>query len=386
MRQADRSDVVHQDPAIATANILLFILLLYFFSTVLDLSPSIVLGGWGLLLIGLFTRAKVTASLPLLIGYAVLALFFLLGVARSNFSEESMLLFRVIVTSFVLSSLLLAVARGDFRSFWQGRAGNYFSVAVHRVSLTAFFSWAVISMLTMSTKGIIDHREIVGFGYLTIADLFALLSLSVMSRKLISAAEFVVIVLMALLVLVFLGSRTSIVIFIVGSAISARSHGISTKLAVLLLMLGSPAAYFAFPKINWDSSAFSRAQTLLNISADESRRTRDTFQQNLIDRLAENPSCFFVPCQPDVGEYQHGMLSVIEYFGLGGILVIAFTIFAVAYRGDFLRKQWFFAIFSYALICCLLARAWISPVFPVLIAYAAFSMMPGGKQRKVGAR
>lgn len=297
---------------------------------------------------------------------SVLSVFYFLGAARQGFSVESLGYAKYILTTFVFSSSIfwLSIRRPKKRrlDLWR------ISVMFQRIALAVLFVWTIWSIEMISAMDIVDNRDVVGYSYLTVSDILAMLSLVMLARKGIRAYEFAIILSVTFYILAFLGSRASIVVFFVAAMLAASVRGGGIKYytsMVVILVLGCALAFYYLVE-NLD--VFSRLNTLLNLGTDESLLTRLEFVNTFIYRLSDDVTCLLIPCQPEPGRYFHGLLSLIEYFGVAGLLVILSMFGFFAVRPRMFLSQWYSGLFIYALISSLMFRAWVSPVYAAVFA------------------
>ena len=115
-------------------------------------------------------------------------------------------------------------------------------------------------------------------------------------------------------------------------------------------------------------------QTFQDLGGDVSYAERNMQIDNFIERYSNDLSCYFVPCRPPTGEYVHNILSLVQYFGiLGGVLMSIGGYYLVrAWRKGWRPKL--LPVFVFALCQFLFFRPWVSIVFPVLVAYVVSSL------------
>ncbi|KJK21046.1 hypothetical protein UB46_29125 [Burkholderiaceae bacterium 16] len=206
--------------------------------------------------------------------------------------------------------------------------------------------------------------------YLTTSDILAITALIAIESGAVGIRWRFAFFVVTLVALFFLGSRATIVIFIICLMCSpgpGTSLGKRVGLSLVICAISLVGFYFT---INYAGEELSyRLISLMEMDGDGSRVTRAMFQDRFISRLGDEPLCLIYPCFPQEGEYAHNILSVQQYFGVVGSALIGglFINFVMTrLRG---ARTPLVATMMFCLLMMLLARAWLSLVFPILSAY-----------------
>tara|TARA_A100000171_G_C2089578_1_gene123833 strand:+ start:191 stop:883 length:693 start_codon:yes stop_codon:yes gene_type:complete len=196
-----------------------------------------------------------------------------------------------------------------------------------------------------------------------------------LSRNKIGKLEFSIILMVTLLTVTILGSRSSIILlFAISIIVFLRQFDLKSSIIPFVIIL--PSALYAITNyIDFQSSAFYRLQTLINFGSDGSLSSRRELFASTFDRIDSNPFCLIVSCHAPEGAYAHNFISLIEHFGFIGLLLFASTFFAVSIRWRQIIRSDFFPLFLYATISIIITRAWVSPVFWVYLGIALFVIL-----------
>lgn len=358
-----------QGRALLLANVFLFLLVSYGIKFAEILPFDIVLIAWGVL-IALFCYVVGRESQWLLVVfYSCLFFVYLLGEAYVVGYGKNAGFEKNIITHFVLSSLLLySISNAGGRSIG-GRFRSFLTVGVW-LGFLIIISWVVVIYLGSQSSGAILATEYGGSNYLTTSDFAACFALVVIGARLLPGIWLVLFSIVVLAALVFLGSRASMVVFVV-SVLLFSADGLSLRKRLMVLtaatVIVSMLIVFALENLDW--SLVYRLETLGEMSGDESKRARLVFYDFFFWKLSNNIGCYIYPCMPENGEYVHNLLSVPEYFGIVGfvLLLALFIGFVLALFNGYQPKLK--GLFLYAILLGVSARAWIAFTFPILVAY-----------------
>jgi len=358
------------DEAVGAASLFAVVFLIYFFGLPMPGENSLVVYGWAILSVFAVLSVKLMAAMPVVFFYVVLLIFYVYGAARVGLLDGSLGYVRVIATSFVFSSFLYAICivGGQRKSLIFGFHEKTW-IVFQKIFLLAIVAWTFLSLRYMKLNHQIDFRLIVSDSYLTVSDLFALFALSMISRKKISSREIFGVVFAVLFVLVFLGSRASMVLFLFSAMCILLKKGFSICDVCIVLIAFFPAVILFFANFDFDNSIFFRVNSIFSLATDESRMFRSYLAQQMLDEFYLMPSCLIVACQPQAGMYSHNLFSVVQYFGVFGLVLMSTFFVVTIFSLKYIYASWWFGIFLYVSLSVIFFRAWVSPVFPVLVAF-----------------
>ncbi len=367
------------------STLLLVICVQYFLGTVFLQGVPIIEMIWALLLGTLLIFVKPRSTVAIGVVYFFLMLFYATGVAFDDRGLATSAYYRTILTWFIFSALLFACLRLDLRRLNRSPRAPRLVKFIHFFSILAFSGWASVALRDLNSGVVVDFRDVTGAGYLTLSDSFALLSLAYLCRDKLAAWEFVVVFGLSVVVIILLGSRTTLafypfaVAFLIGRHVSFRAT------LAWSAVLGAGAFYWLKDSLDFESGAFFRLNTLFSFADDESASVRDGIRDQMLDRINDNPECLFLACHPEQGWYDHSVLSVVQHFGFAGIVFLIGSIFLGLVKFRYFRKQWYFPIFIYCAVALLLSRAWVTVVFPVFVAFVVDAALPSSSGRRKAA-
>jgi len=163
-------------------------------------------------------------------------------------------------------------------------------------------------------------------------------------------------------------SALSIVIFF-------KSFNILTKVGVVVV--ATPLiVWWAGTFVDFNSPAFQRLASLFTLGEDNSLQDRLYFFSVFFEKLYSYPACIVVPCHAPSGEYVHSFLSIFEYFGLVGALVIFVLVIHAVLNIKLVWRSNIFGIFLFSAISMIATRAWVSPVFAILVGILLAMVAP----------
>lgn len=368
--------LIPPDPTLRFTTTCLVLLTAYFLTTSINIQLPLVEAAWSMLLLFSLFHIRTRALGITLLLHLLLALLYLVGttIDFSNTSDSSYL--RTILTSFVFCSITVSTLGGKWIYFRNTSHSENFHIFIHRAALTAISLLCIFAYLLDRSASVTDAREITGFNYLTISDLISLFSLATLSRKNISIAEYITTVAISFVALILMGSRTAIILYPACSLAYFLVRFGSPLKSAMLIIIASATFFSLLSAISQDSPLLFRVSTLLNFSADDSLNYRTILTANFFKRLDTYPECLLVPCHPLPGEYVHSMLSLVEYFGALGLLAfVAFPIVLFSRLNRFINSA-LLPIFLYTLACMLMARSWVSPLFPVFLGFFVSAVLP----------
>lgn len=338
---------------------------------------------WLILLIALviFSGFKSIAVAAFI--YFVFALFYTTGVTFDREGLANSVYYRTILTSFILSALVLSCLRLDLRYL----PGRWRSISkfkfVHFVAIVLFAGWALTALQALNIGLLTDFRDVTGAGYLTLSDAFALLSLAYLCREKLPSWEFVLVFGISVVVIFLLGSRTTLAFYPFAVAFLLIRQ-VSFKGAIgWAAFLGGAAFYGLRDIVDTGSAAFFRFNSLFSLDNDQSAIVRAEIRELMLARMNYHPECFIISCHPENGWYDHSIFSVVQHFGLAGIVVLIGALILSIVRFRYLSQQWYFPIFVYCAVSLLLSRAWVSIVFPVFIAFLLDAALSASEKGRV---
>lgn len=338
------------------------------FAELIDLDVVVV--GWMAVALYVLYRVKLNLIFIPAVFHLVLFVAYSIGIAFVPLNPLEFEYGRVVLTSFILSTLVFGLmikknnsrfpARGSLKGRW-----------ITYLGLVAITVWTIFVYIQGKSIGESVVKEYGAANYLTSADLLAMFSLAVLGSRNVSARESLVFFAVSVVALVFLGSRASLLVFCFSYLFCIKQLQRRSKLIIFLgaLLIAGVIGYVIQ---NDESDLFFRFKTLYNLGADESLSGREAFFSNYLSTIGQRVECLFFPCMPASGDYVHNLISVHQYFGIAGVMAVAsLLLFALIY---FLKFRFFLlpGLFAYVSANMLFARAWVSLVFPVFIGMLLF--------------
>ncbi len=324
--------------------------------------------GWALLTLLLIALWRLEIWLSVIVLYTFFIYFFLLGVAFDSTGKSDVSYLRTLASWTIFSALLFASLRSQPRKMFCIPHFGHFLRLLSFIAFLFMLLWSLSSLQQVSSGAVLDHREIVGENYLVLADLFAMSVLAFMSRQGIWFPIYLFLVISALAVLFFLSSRSSMVFFMLALLFTAKKHISIRHFLFFAIPLFVLCSYYFFITFGKDTQNMARMAALVELSGDESSILRRQIREDTIAQLADSPFCLIVPCHPERGKYDHSILSVIQFFGLPGIIVFLFSITLSVSKWRCFYRSWYFPLFIYCVLSLAFSRAWVSSTFPVGVA------------------
>lgn len=368
------------------STLLLVIFIQYFLGTVLFQNVPIIELIWLILLITLFIFVRMKSISLVALIYLIFSIFYTTGIAFDSQGLATSSYYRTILTWFIFSALALSCLTLDFRYLSGGwRSFSKLHLA-HFVAIVAFSGWAIIALQDLNAGLLTDFRDVTGGGYLTLSDAFSLLSLAYLCRDKLPSWEFTLVLALSVVVIFLLGSRTTLVFYPFAAALLVVRQ-VSFRGAIgWAAFLSGAAFYWLKDSVDLQGGAFFRFNTLFSFDNDQSATVRAEIREQLIDRMNDNPQCFVLACHPEQGWYDHSIFSVVQYFGLAGIILLIGGVVLPIVNFRYILRQWYFPIFVYCVAGLLFSRAWVSVVFPVFIAFLVDVALNASAKDKVSNR
>lgn len=324
---------------------------------------------WAVLIVFIVNRAVLLTGMAF---YILCAMVFMLGDLRTDDSAEYVRLFPSFFVLTSIFSVCLIYSSDQFSGL-----GRRFANPLGYGILFLIFYWVYfIGQAQFLSDNAV--REFGAENYLTLSDLLSFFCLAAIAESKKSTWMMIVWFFAGLFALMMMGSRASVLLFVFAIFISRviNSDKASIKNLVknfilpLLVLLVSVILFFTL----FEESVTYRMQTFQDLGGDVSYAERNMQIDEFLDRYAGDLSCYFAPCRPPTGEYVHNILSLVQYFGiLGGVIMIIGGFYLVrAWRKGWRPKL--LSIFVFALCQFLFFRPWVSIVFPVLVAYVVSSL------------
>lgn len=299
--------------------------------------------------------------------------FYLLGVAASD-DGASWSYARTIFTWFILSGFVFAHLSGQLRPD-RALTPRVHRIA-HRIGLACLVLWASFAIYYLRSAtigGQTDFRKITSGHYITLADTIALFGLCSLLRRDIRVFEAVLFFLGCLLALVIAGSRPSMTLFgLIGLIILVARTPWRVSLPVAAVaIVAALATVLAF---GGGASWLQRLTSMFSPGGDTSLIVRFELFAQFWLHLVQHPGCALAPCPPEDGRYAHNILSLIQYFGiLGVVMTLAFIVTTVAgLRRILASEDW--PLYAYSLTLVFLARSWTNLVFAVGLGLVMVSL------------
>jgi hypothetical protein len=321
---------------------------------------------WALALFYAICTVRRNVFLLVLGLHAFLFGFYLLGIVLGSEGSPTAYYMRNLSTSFVVV-LIIANAASDPKV----PPLQIFQLKLAKILLRllgfVIVCWLLLVYSNASQEFVGDRRDLVGYSYLTPSDLFAMTILAAIGSLRLRILEALFYILIGIAFTVFLGSRSSIIFFILSSTVFVL-HQIGGVRSILILIFMATSYWVLYiGLVEKSGELFGRVYTLFSLGKDESVTLRGEFISNFLETLNVSIHCLVVPCHPERGMYVHNFISMVQHFGVAGLIltIVVATMSAVNYRA-ILRSR-YFALFVFCALSVIFTRGWVSFVFPVLL-------------------
>lgn len=324
-----------------------------------------------------FYRRKAVVCVAVV--YFWLLAWFALGLARMGDMGGNDALVRIFPSFFLLSAITALFLNGRDRI-------SQNAALLPEVAVLLLLLWAAFFIYQEQANVSYAVREYGVTNYLTLADLVAMLTLVTVFGRSLPPLVRGGWILVGVLACMLIGSRATMVLvafslilgMLIGSngGVVARAKYVAMAAAVLALAITTFISRF-------DETITYRFMTLVDMSGDESAQGRNDFLLSYVDSVSNDASCLFFPCMPSAGQYVHNILSVPQYFGIGGIIFLIASIAALLLAFMKGWRPFAFPLFVFCILELMLARAWVSLVFPVAVGYVVSAMIFLGSQTKI---
>lgn len=358
--------------SIVVTNSVLFLLLSYWakfsYETIFGLDPVLV--AWA----AVTGAALLTLqAVPLLLSgvvHATLVALYLVGSMSVSLLVGALDFTRNILASFVFAALIAGCL--SWRSkIWisplllhSGRLGV-------KAGICAVGFW--IGMIVLRSGEVGGFEAIKGFGganYLMIANLLAIFALLTLHFQLVTLPWRVCCFILTVIALVFLGSRGAMVAFALAAILFIGEGKPALRrlvTAFVIVVAISCVVVVLFETV--DESLLRRFSSFQDLDSDESRLARTEYLEAYFRRVDMDPGCWLYPCREEGPSYVHNILSVQQYFGLVGsilVLLLFFVFCAAVGRGYHVPCKSLF-IYSFFLQC--FSHSWVHLTFAVIVGY-----------------
>lgn len=275
---------------------------------------------------------------------------------------------RILVSSFILTSLFLGFVKGRLRNF----RGLHQKIINSTILIYVLYIPVVLWIAFIFYQSEISHvnvvREYGGANYLTPSDLLAMATLLISSIDKIPKFGRLFFTVLTLFALILLGSRASIVIFIFTYVITLQSVRLPRKI-LIVVFLAMTLGIFYYIVSELDVDFLFRLNTMSDLAFDPSRIARQQLLVDYFHVLMNSPQCWFIACPPAPGDYAHNIISIQQYFGIigtitVGVLVLLFIINTLKNKTIPLA-----ALGLYVMVQTLFFRSWQSLTFPIFIGF-----------------
>lgn len=350
--------------------LLMVIWIQYFLGTVIMPGVPIIDFFWAILLATMLIFVKPAAIFFVGMVYLFFFVFYSTGAVNDPYGFFSVTYYKTILTWFIFSTLTYGFISQNVKGlrnvkFSTPKIFNIYILQIIFIFLV--FLWAFFALRALNQSVLLDFREVTGTGYLTLSDAFAAFSIAYLCRERIPSWEFSAVLGMSVVVIFLLGSRTTLVFFPVAVLFFIGRHVSIRGFFIWAGVIGAISAVMLKGKLDLESGAFFRFFSLISFQGDESGIVRDEFRSQMISRMSENPTCFLVACHPEAGNYDHSVLSVIQYFGFFGLLFLVISTVVAIIRIRYYFKQWYFPLFVYCSLSLIFSRAWVGVIFPIFV-------------------
>lgn len=370
------------------AMVLLVLLVAYAVKFAELVELDVVVVGWIAVLFYALLQVRLRLFFVPAIFYFLLFLAYLTGTVLVPRNPPELEYARVILTSFILSTLVFGIMTKKYTALGLASGSSLRARWIVYFGIIAVAAWAMFVYIEGKELGGSVVKEYGGANYLTSSDLLAMFSLVVLGSRNVSKKESLIFFSISVMALLFLGSRASLLVFCVAYAFCVNEISRKGKLIILLGVFFIVLA-IGFAVQGDDSDLFFRFKTLYDLSGDESLAARDAFFSNYLSTIGQRVECLFLPCMPASGDYVHNIISVHQYFGIAGVIMIAvLLLLAFLYYVKF-RDLLLPGLLFYVSVNMIFARAWVSLVFPVFIGmllfFASKILASNKRKRRLGA-
>jgi hypothetical protein len=287
---------------------------------------------------------------------AVMFSLYMTGYLRdSNYLDPSL--------AFDLAGIVATLALGYFSTYIQMSDPIKYtiSILIRLITISVFvitniWAYFILTEQTYSDFGLAENSL---SNYLIVADLFVIYGLFSLGNSNFRNA---LIVLYVSAVLFLLGSRSTMLlgVIILCIAIILKSDIEIKKIIYSIIVFFGFVIFINILSSLFGENIFYRYQNIFNIGYDDSFLGRKEHFQNFVTNINTDVSCLLVPCFPKPGGYVHNILSMIQYYGIFGLVIfIAHNIVIfIAFKKGF-RSQLFF-VYIFLIISFVLTRSYTS--------------------------
>jgi hypothetical protein len=320
---------------------------------------------WALIVIVALPFVSKKSLLAAFALFAWLAVWYAIGLAKSDFRDEDILLARLFITFPLLASLTAFYLLGEKGT--PERKSIYLEVII----LALLAVWVVFIFQEQNYVAY-AVRAYGATNYLTISDLVAMLVLVTVSGRQLPLWLRGGWMLLGLMTCLLLGSRTTMVVLgaslLFGTLVSAKM-GVWGKILAFFAASALLITTVAIFTSSFNESITYRFLTFENLAGDESLDWRSMFFGDYIRGIQEDVSCVVLACFPSAGEYVHNIFSVHQYFGMGGLIMLGLA--GIVLFRAFLRgwKPGSLPLLFFCVVELVTARSWVSLVFPIFVGY-----------------
>jgi len=365
----------HQTPlpsSIVLTNAVLFLLLSYWakfsYETIFGLDPVLV--AWAVLT---GTALLILQAVPLLLSGVVhitLIALYLIGSMSASLLVGALDFTRNILTSFVFAALTAGCLSCRSKTSISPLTLQTGRLSV-KTGICAVGLWTAMIVLRSGEVGGFEAlKDFGGANYLMIANLLAVFALLTLHFQLVTLPWRVSFFILTVIALVFLGSRAAMVAFAL-AAIFFINDGkpVLKRLAAAALTVVAISCVVVVLFETVDESLLRRFASFQDFDSDESRLARSGYLEAYFQRVSIDPGCWFYPCREEGPTYIHNILSVQQYFGLVGtvIILLLFVVFCAAVRRGYRIPCK--SLFVYSLFLQCLSHSWVHLTFPIIVGY-----------------
>jgi len=345
--------------------VLFLLLFVYFvkFSNLVPIDATIV--GW--MLISIYASFRVDNKILLLsaVVYVGIVLFYFLGFYTSVEAVDADYEKNILSFAF-LTALVIEYRKNSTESSFslESKISNLFILNV----IYGFVAlWVLFILNASQTLGDYVVSEYGGANYLTTSDLLAMLTLTVIGSRKINFINSLVYLGITMIALALLGSRASIVIFLLSYMFALERKYLIKSIFFGFIFFSMIFVVYRFAD-DFEGDVFFRMKTIFDLAGDESKEGRSFLFDSYLNSIFSNPYCFAFPCHPTPGDYVHNIFSIHQYFGMPIFLISLYVIADAVLRLVNGRANTFLPLFIYVLSQSLFFRSWHSLTFPVLVA------------------
>jgi hypothetical protein len=373
----------------STVKLLMFVLLVAYSLQAYEINTfgiSPVIAAWAGITIFYFGKILGKSFIVAAGIYVSLFWMYLVGGMNSDIPWTDLDFVRIFIPQALIAGIVSAAAYTK-RASTRDLQLKFSKLPLDTIALGLILAWTYfIVRAQSSTVHWSELDQLRSDNYLTVSDLLSMLALLILSGIKGRPLQQVVWLVLVSIALMTLGSRASIVVFAVCALMAMASGNAMGRsgLRVWKIVLGLlTIAVTSILFLNYfDNNVTLRLLTLDNMGHDASADARKFNLVEYVHTVSDHPMCMVVSCFKTGGNYVHSILSVVEYFGIAGVLILVISPVTMLISW---RRGWrplCAPLFAYCAIQLVIARSWVCLVFPVFIGYLISSIVYLSQRRQ----